>query len=518
MKTIERISVIAATALLAFSCYEDLGNYEYVTLPEVTIDTSDPSIQSNYAVYRYDTLRITPRIYYDGVEVTDDNASSSNLEFTWSIFQAVVGGKIYSRDTLSHKIALEAPIAKPAGQWVVHLSVTDKSTSIQEYARFVVQVDETISDGWMVLYETPEGDTDLGLIVDDYIKNGVVLDRVFTDLYAGTNGVHLKGLPKGMVHSAATLGSGEILVCSEHEFVGVDKISFEPTFPFEKLFWEAPDVQAPTAIGANHYRREALINNNRIHIADHSGMSTTRTSYYGDACLGNYGRLAEWLCDYPSSTYDAVVYDQDGKRFLAHPYNSVQMDSFAEQDPGLAAFDVNDVGMTMVTSDYGRSYYEYSIMRSGSEFRLLVSDFHNADMETEDVGKMSIDMSGFPGIEDVCTVSASLSGEYLFYGGGSDVCIFKYNSGSPATSVWKAPAGEEVTCVCIEKINFPQIYESTVPYPCQILYIATMGSTGNSGKVYEFKIDPASGEIDTESERVREGFGKIVKMCYKWTF
>lgn len=500
------------------SCYKDLGNYEYKTLDVITIDASDPSIQTSYAVYRFDTLRIAPKVYFNDELVDENDPKFSNLEYTWSIFQAMTSAVVYSRDTLSHHIALEAPIGKPSGQWIVHLAVTDTNTGLQEYLRFGVQVDETISDGWLVLYETEEGDTDLGLIVDDYNKNGVIKDRVFTDLYAGTNGRHMRGAPKSMMHSAACLGSGEIIICSANELEGVDRTSFEPTFPFSSLFWEAPDIEAPTAVSFNNYRKEAVINNNRVHTSNFMMSGTTRTNYFGDASLGDYGTLANWLSQCPAYDFDAVVYDQTNQRFLFLPYNGVVMTSFIEQDLELAAFDVNNIGMQMIASDYGRDYYEYSLMRSGSTNRLYITDFFNSDQSTTDLGKEVFDMTGFPGVDEAVTLSAPVSGEYLYYGGGQGVYIYKYHSGNKASLAWKAPAGETVTCVTIQKFNYRQIYEKFMPYPSQVVYIATFGSTGNSGKVYEYMIDPASGEIDLSTERIREGFGRIVNMCYKWTF
>ena len=504
-------------ALIAMptGCYKDLGNYDYRELDEIVIDTTGTGTLSSYAVYRYDTLRISPKLYLNGNEVV---SGDPDLECTWTIFQAVVGGTIYSRDTLSHSLALEAPITKPSGKWVVHLAVKDLKTDVETYFRTSVQVDETISDGWMVLYETEDGNTDVGLIVDDYVKTGVTKDRVFTGLFAGTNGRPMSGKPKNICHSAACLGSGEILIASENEFLGVDKISFEPTFPFKDLFWNAPEVQAPTEVIYTMYRKETVINNNRIHSANFMSSGVTRTNFFGEPARGDYGTLAEWSAIFPANSFDAIVYDQTNQRFLQLPYGGVEVEGFAEQDESLSAFDVNDVGMRMVVSDYGRNYYEYSLMEKNGKYSLLVSDFINSDPGSTGIGVAKYDMDSCPGISSACTLTGTLNGEYVYYGGGSGVYIFKYNSGSPAYECWEAPSGEEVTCIYMMKMQHQSIYQVFVPNPCQLIFIATYDDATGNGKVYEYLLDPANGSLDLGSERVRSGFGKIHKMCYKWSF
>lgn len=48
------------------SCYKDEGNYDYHLLDEVRIDTTGTGIQSQYAIMRYDTLHLEPRIFFNG--------------------------------------------------------------------------------------------------------------------------------------------------------------------------------------------------------------------------------------------------------------------------------------------------------------------------------------------------------------------------------------------------------------------------------------------------------------------
>ena len=152
MKKLSCLLGIFALLLLGQGCYKDKGNYDYTELDEIRIDTSGGSIQAEYAVYRYDTLKIEPQIFLNGAPVSNEAQVAEKLSFTWSIFQAVVGNAIQSRDTLSNTIQLKAPITKPAGKWIVLLAVKDRTTQVETYQRFSVDVSEVLSDGWMVLY------------------------------------------------------------------------------------------------------------------------------------------------------------------------------------------------------------------------------------------------------------------------------------------------------------------------------------------------------------------------------
>ena len=75
----------ASSLLLSFffllsltACYDDLGNYDYHELEAVAIDTAGAGIQPEYAIMRFDTLRLQPKVYFQGQEVTDGDSAGTN--------------------------------------------------------------------------------------------------------------------------------------------------------------------------------------------------------------------------------------------------------------------------------------------------------------------------------------------------------------------------------------------------------------------------------------------------------
>lgn len=45
------------------SCYDDKGNYDYIKLDEVVIDTTGSGILSAYSLARYERLTIEPKVF-----------------------------------------------------------------------------------------------------------------------------------------------------------------------------------------------------------------------------------------------------------------------------------------------------------------------------------------------------------------------------------------------------------------------------------------------------------------------
>lgn len=517
MKSLKRYigfwMLLLASGIAVTSCYKDQGNYDYIKLDEIVIDTANRNILADYAVFRYDTLTIDPRILLNGQEVTSTSQTADKLIFTWSIFQAVTGGTVYSRDTLSDDITLREPILKPAGQWVVMLSVKDRETGVETYQRFSLQVDEVLSDGWMVLYERA-GTTDVGLIVDDWSKRGVIRPRSFSDLIKNSNGKSLEGVPRALLHSASPLSTGEILVASSRDLIGVDKSSFEITFPFDKLFWMPPAKGEIKFVSTNVMRKEVVIHNNRVHMTNFSSSGVARVNYFGSPYLGEYGDLATWSATFFGQTADAVVYDRTNKKFLYVPTNGTTMTSFPPQNGALTRFDVNNVGLDPEAFDWGWQNMEYSVMKDNASHYLLSSNFMLPQMDRLGTGKYPI--TGVPISQPISSMASAAAGQYVLLGAGPQVYLFKYNTGLPAEVEWTAPAGETVTCVRIQKFYHTALQATLLPMTNRVVYIATWHEGNQEGKVYAYLIDPTNGEIDVSSQRVVGGFGKINEMAYKW--
>lgn len=513
--------LLLCVCMYCTSCYKDKGNYDYKPLDKVVIDTANRNIKSDYSIFRYDELMINPRILFNEQEVTSTEQVSGKLAFTWAIYQATSGGKLYTRDTISNELTLRKPIQKPAGRWIVVLAVKDLSTNVEEYMKFTIQVDEQLSDGWMLLYEK-NGNTEVGLIVDDWTKKNVVQTRTFSDMFQSSNGYPLLGEPRGLMHSASTLGTQEVVIASARDLVAVEKSSFQVFYPMEKLFWSFTAGGEIKSLSANNARKEVIIYNNRIHSVNHTtSSSNNRINFFGSPYNGNYGDLAQWSATAFGASFEAVVYDKTNKKFLNIPTNGTAVQSFATQAL-TAAFDVNNVGLDPEAFDWGRGNgtpnvgYEYAVMKNATDRFLLVSNFTNAVTTQIAIGKYPV--TGIPLATPIRSINSAFGGNYALIGTEKTLYLHRYQQNSLASAEWEAPANEELTCVRLQKFYYnPAVTSLLLPRPNTVVYISTWNEGTKVGKVYAYIIDQTNGTINKSTERVYGGFGKIKDMTYKWS-
>lgn len=212
---IARLVMLLGVIATLFSCFKDLGNYDYRKLDEVVIDTANMQMLSHYSVSRYEKITLEPAVFFNGTRVTE--TSNVPLDYYWTIGIAGTGGGIvYRLDTLAKTIKLNASIVQPAGSWTLMLIAKHRETKVETYMKFTVNIEESITDGWMILYER-NGNTDIGLIANNRIKKGYAAgtEKLFLDAYLSSNGERLSGKPISFKHSMGGIGlagGGDIIV------------------------------------------------------------------------------------------------------------------------------------------------------------------------------------------------------------------------------------------------------------------------------------------------------------------
>ena len=537
-----KYSIIILFALLLSlitSCYKDKGNYDYHELEDVAIDTTDVGMQSEYAIMRFDTLVLKPKVYFEGQEVTD--ASQAPLDYLWTIFSATTGtGANQVIDTIGHERILNSVISRTGGNYLVQLVVTNRHDGVKQFFRIPVSVSEVFNGGWMVFYERADkpGYSDLALIFNAWTKLNVNYNRYYTNLYETTNGEPLKGHPIRCLDIAVSLAAGNNYVglCTDYTLVGVSENGIERALVFKDFFHNPPTTMAPTWYGQHGsgvmsgQSSEVLINDNQIYTNTYTYSATEgrNTRFSVPKIANGIGQLAAWNAEIPQTlNYGIVVYDQTYQRFRYAGYNSALLEEFAEQSPA-AAFDINHTGMTMLLADWGRGTsmgvglrpFEYFIMAKGSERYLAVANFSSTYPTTENIGIGLYPMDDLcPDIDKATTMSASHVGSFIYYGAGSKVYTFAYDSNQPAAVAWEAPsADEEVTCVRIMKYYHGTIYGyGMVPRADNLVHIATWNEQTQQGHLYEYLINPASGILNTTQCYDYPIPGRVKDMAWKFS-
>ena len=541
-KILHRILIALALPLWGlggYSCYEDKGNYDYHELETVAIDTTGVGIQSEYAIMRFDTLRLEPKVFYEGQLVTD--ASQAPLDYQWTIFSATSGGGSSAVvDTIGHERILNAIISRTGGNYYVQLVVTNRNDGIRQFFRIPVAVSEVFDGGWMVFYERADrpGYSDLALIFNPWTKLNVNYNRHYTNLYETTNGEPLQGHPVRCLDIAVSLASGNNYVglCTDYTLVGVSENGIEKALEFNDFFHEAPATMKPTWYGQHGsgvmsgQSSEVLINDNTIYTNTYSFSATEgRNTRFGVAKFAEgIGELAPWNAEVPNTlNYGIVVYDQTHHCFRYAAYNSAQLEYFAAQDPSVAAFDINNTGMDFLMADWGKGTsqgvglrpYDYILMAKGQERYLAVTNFSSSYPSDTNIGIGLYPMNNLcPDIDKATSISASHVGNFIYYTAGNKVYNFAYDSRQPATEAWTAPEGEEATCVRIMKYYHGTVYGyGMVPRSDNLVHIATWNAATQQGHVYQYLINPASGILDTPSHYHYTIPGRVKDMAWKFS-
>lgn len=536
MKLKHIISILFVCSLF-LSCYEDKGNYEYHELEKVEIDTTDVGMLSQYAIMRFDTLRLNPKVYFEGHEATDKDP----LNYVWTIFSANSGtGANAVIDTIGTDRVLESRISRTGGNYMVQLVVTNENDGIRQFFRVPVAVSEIFDGGYMVFYERADnpGYSDIALIFNKWTKLNVNYNRFYTNLYETTNGELLQGHPIRCLDIAVSLASGNNYVglCTDYTLVGVSETGIEKALQFDEFFHEAPAKMAPTWYGEHGsgvmsgQSSEVLINDNQIYTNTYSFSATEgRNTRFGVAKFAdNLGTLAPWNAELPQTlNYGIVVYDQTNQRFRYAGYNMARLEYFAEQDMESAAFDVNNTGMDFVMADWGKGEsagvglrpYDYFVMKNATGYYLAVANF-TTNPQSTNIGVGLYPMNDLcPDIDKSPTMSASHVGSFIYYGAKNKVYTFAYDSKQPATVAWEAPSeDEEVTCVRIMKYYHGTIYGyGMVPRSDNLIHIATWNEKTQQGLVYQYLINSASGILNTKSNFEYPIPGKVKDMAWKFS-
>ncbi len=550
---------VLCSALLPYSCYEDKGTSpkDYTTLAELRIDTAGMGIKPAYSLKQSeDFLDISPDIYYKGQLVSAEDIAEGNLplSFSWVLYLPTTAGITnYRIDTLSKAPSVNSVIGRGAGAYTCLFTVTDKQTNIQTYCSFGVTVTSNITEGYLVLYETEDGNTDVGLIINDWINYNTVANRMMVDLYAGTHGEALKGKPISIRQSERTYASGEVLIATERNLVGLHRNTFEITYPANKLFSENPaalDISY-MGIGGNPgwtsttAAREYVISDNKLYYTPRGNTQSSRTNHtkIGQAMGGTYGVLAPWCAMIlNTSSFEAVVYDQTSTCFRQVKFNTgVEILPFTQESTTIInnAFDITNTGMQMVASDWGfrtlgamalqSTHNEFSLMKNGANRALLVTGWDTGGTIR---ALAKYNLTGYPGIQDATMVATGIAGPALYYANESKIYLLTHNvparSIQPANEFWEAPAGEKITRIVMHKNASTMLtaamlnnLHATYTKANEVLYVATWNESTKTGTVYQINVNATTGQRVTNDEgvvpeRVYTGFGKIKDMCWKW--
>ena len=514
-------AIMLLCAGMMTGCHDDNGNYTYTDLDVIDIPLLGNS-DGDYDVFtleRGEHIQISPEILFNGKSASE--VKDAPLSYMWTFYAANTGlGVDYTIDTLATTPDLDVVINRTAGTYYAQLTVTNTNTGIESYYRALCNVEEAISAGWMLIYERADrpGYSDVGLVVNPFSKKNIQKNKEFWNIYSASNeGEPLPGKPVSVMHETVPLPNGTPRFATTQTVAVTSTANFMKVMDWSELFYEAPqggEIQwfGPTSkMGCC----EALIMDNKLRLLV-GGMGNA------NGCFGfpkqyevDLGELAPWTSTRSNgnAVLESVVYSQTRGAFF-YTNSTLEFHPFIPQS---GAFDVNDTGgARLLFGDWGMANHDFFLFAKGDNRYIAEANF-SATAALPNIGSTWADVSSAPHITEATTFAVNFIGYYAYYGAGNKLYNLDYTLGR-TTEAWTAPdPDEQVVCVRTHKYHFVTVHTAMLPNANNIVHIATWNEAKKEGKLYEYKINPASGQILTDEDSYEYTVpGKVADMSWKY--
>lgn len=349
MKIKEIISGAAICCTLLHACKKDNNSYTYNQVNELTIKGPEQDLM----VVQRDTIRVNP-------VVAESMTGSGPYTYKWEVYRSIdlksweitPVSPATTSTTLSTDKNLKVPALMAPGTYMLQYTITDTKTNLRKSVRYPMTINGKYYEGWLVMADKG-GKTVLSFVRQD--------GTVFKDIIAASNpSLVVEGKPLAAFSGIQTKLE-EVNVFTEMGMYRFSANDFAFTGKTSDLF-EAPinPVSSPWYNVNSFNYDQYVVSNGNVY-----GTSTPvlGLSKYSERFNGPAG-YSVFPYFMSGSQYQAVFYDNNGKRFL---YSSIVSRSFStflpNTDPNIK-FDMSNVGKTMVGGDKG----------PGGEYLLVMKD------------------------------------------------------------------------------------------------------------------------------------------------
>lgn len=517
-------SLLLATgfALMMTACFEDESADDFELVKPIKIEFWDDYATSK-KVFQMDTLEIVPVIYKHGVRDED-------LEFEWKL-----QGNNAPETVLSHSMVLkeQISIAPNSSPYDLILTVRDKTTTLEEYARISLTVESKFGEGLLVADTHDEANADLSLVMArNFTRSLQEKDKkIHYNVYSLMNkGQKIPGLIKDM-QSDVKSDSRVLTFMTNTDIHRVDPYDFTAWQMNNELFYVPLDKVEPGQLLKKDYGGdEYMLVNGKMHYRNSSWGNLYYSYYLFTPDDADY-QASRMMCVgsgyYTSSPY---AYDEVKNRFIQLSNRNDAFVYFVDQEPGLL-FDVNDIGAydavcmdegensnlnTVLKAEDGSGYFVYAIQSTTPD------NGHNLP-----VGRY--DLSACTDIMDAVAFVSSPVSEDFYYATSDRIYALTLNPDCPNPTSqprYTANPGEKITDMMLWKGEYQRMNVPNESQPNgmgeasnqnRMLVIATYNESTHEGKVITIPI-VRLGDGTLETNRIFHneygGFGRITKMAY----
>ena len=528
-----RYIIPVMVALLAFTaCYNDDGNYNYLTEEEVGViqfDTTGLSAELSTLSYG-----LEPNEHIN-VHVNVKYPHPERLRFRWFYltltdfqYKPVQDGNalVYPKgDTISYKQVLDWTCNLKPGQYRFYCMAEDSVSGQKAYyavnqSYIVVSSEENV--GGLYLLTERDGNTDIEVYQSDLML--IYGNECKYQYYSKLKGHTLPGKPRFIrgTTTGKTTKDG-YLVATDQGLYRLAADGMETINDWNTMFYNTPEKFNPQkSFFTNNC--DFLLNDGKLHVL-YANMSNDIK--YSDPIAGDY-EASPFLMINTTTTWRPVtgainawqvLYDKKNKKFRPYYSQGTAVSNF-KSTVNDATVDANNVSGDVRAVFQGGGNYTCVITNIDNVPYLYRYCFYNVvdNGNLSAAGAESIkDLSGCTGIQNAKLFASNTNGYAFYYATDKAVYSFSASSGSSTSNtIYECSANEEVTAM----YSWGSSGGGWPTSDC-ILWIAVWDKQKQEGKLLQYEMDinygtptsmwgPMFGAEDNPT--ITTGWGRIVDM------
>lgn len=482
-----KLCLVLVLILFAFSmCKKDLGNYEYIEIPDLIIDTVGEPRRFIVKQYKED-LVINPKIVYTG---------NSHLDYYW-----IMGPM--PNDTISRERDLNVKIERPISSYSypLYFQVVEQETGNMDVVEYRVTVTGSYGTGLLIAHEL-NGSSDIDLIETPTSATSVVSRNI----HQTVNGVRLQGCVTGL----SSVGRNSLVMfMTDQEASMMNFASMKKMFDYRESFGALnPGILKPEALGAYSDRANFLINNGKLYNnytnSLNAGVMMQKLTMDDGS---DYSLAPVYVRPYSTA---GIFFDEMNKRFVQVMYpwdNTIVIPEKANEG---ARFSLDYIDRKYLFGDRGfqlasgvhTTLYAFFAEYSGPGRYLYVADIDNP--ASPDFAL--VDISTETDIQNAQYYAVFVPSPCVYYATEDKVYLLQVNPGGNsvvnAGVQFTAPAGEVISCI--------QFINATW------FYVGTWNPGTGEGKVYQFSPSSGTGILGAPLKSWSDFGGKVTMVRVKW--
>lgn len=473
-----------------FSCKKDSNNYNYKDVNEVIVKVPDEVL----TVVQRDIIRIDPVI-------SESVPGSGPYTYKWEIYKPedLPSWEINpinpatTSTTLSTEKNLKVEALQEPGNYFIQYTITDTKTNLKKSFKYPITVNGKYYEGWMLMSEK-SGNLQLSFVRKD--------ESIFLDVIKSSNpDLTISGKPLAAFAGIQT-SMQEVNVFTDQEMYRFSANDFAFKDRSADLF-ETPltSVSKPLYTVNSIDFDQYVVNNGSVYgaVTPANGATIYSERFNGPA---DYEVFPYFM----SGSYTWVLfYDNHGKRFLQTGYNSRAFSTFANSTDPDVAFQMNNVGKTMVGGDKGGENEHFLVMKDDTGY-YLYSVFPGKAQTAGLMHKMQV----VPDIEQASLFAASEINKHLYYAAGNKIYLYDIIAKS-AKVVYTFPSNISIRDL---KMFKSQGWGPTDPLYNKRMVVATYN--GTEGELYYLDVLPIGEIANGTYSKKFGGFGDIKQINYRY--